>query len=372
MCGKVDPDALRVSGIDLVFCELRKLGICFGVIHGLENYPQSIGRDVDIFVKSDQVEKARLVIGQILQSDGWRVGVDMKPIGIDQVFGVKHVGARRVWIELDLIHHHPFCWRGLELVTSQITEEDIVGYHGYPLFAWGWFAKNLILQLLAGNEGKFRKNFEEYRDSPFCAEDFVESSTQLGLQKVVNMIDRYQADENLTELKKKVRTQVIFGRVTTDNVVSLGRSIWAWLARTKELYFPPTGSAPVVHLRAADPELLKNFSSDVVAEFEKEFLFPNYSMVVAGQQLQKGRNWYQRVRGYFNKNWEFVRKESNYLTLQLVLWGLDDDESLQSGDPVTPGDFIFSIGKAEVNREREELAKRLTDAFFQNLKPLAR
>lgn len=51
----------------------NQAGIAYAIMHGIENYPRKIGRDVDVFASELDVIQAREYAIEVLEKNGWRV-----------------------------------------------------------------------------------------------------------------------------------------------------------------------------------------------------------------------------------------------------------------------------------------------------------
>ena len=135
-----------VAAITAILEKFNEQKLLVGVLHGLEDFPFALGRDIDLLVHPDDFRRVHNIVYESLQSLGWEVQSHVLNIGIEQVFGKIVRSGRSSFIEIDLIHSHPFRWRGHEMLDCRFGEADLLPEEFFSTHPWGWFCKNILIQ----------------------------------------------------------------------------------------------------------------------------------------------------------------------------------------------------------------------------------
>lgn len=129
-------------------------GISYVVIHGLEDYPDHIGRDLDVVVQGNQIHHALKTASSISREMGFVTIVHKKPwawwtvaIGFDR-------GPKAV--EIDLILYLNWGW--VELVSHPQPTHMQGPFKTDP---WACFVKRILIQVLGGDFRKLREKPKE-------------------------------------------------------------------------------------------------------------------------------------------------------------------------------------------------------------------
>jgi len=359
-----EPGCYRVAGARGVLSALTGAGVTFGELHGLEDYPNQVGRDIDLVVSTNDAKLACETVVRYLDSNGWRVGVCYRPIGIDQVFASRKDDDSWVWLEIDLIHSHPFCWLGQILVPEGVALADLTQGDPCPLYPWAWFAKNLMLQLVAGNEEKFRKNYEEFCNREISEEKILGFARKMKLHGPTLAILAAGPDGTFSELRGIVKRKIFKSLIYPQRFFSSGFQFVPWCLRTWRLHFPKTGCAPVVNLFGRDQVRLAAFSESLCRMIEVDFVFPNVSLGKGKRLGRKGKTVIGAVRNLRGGGWERELRESNWLNLQIRLWSPEAADSLRNQQMITPNDLFWNVDEES---SVENLSAGIVDAFFGNI-----
>ena len=351
----------------MVLDHLVARGCLFGVLHGAENLPGECGRDVDLFVAPNEVERINREITSVLADGGWEVGTSYKEIGIDQVFAFREVDGKRLWLEFDIIHDHPFCWRGQTLVPIGLEREDLGEDHGYPCYVWGWFAKNLLMQLVAGNEEKFRGNLVEYREKDGFEEKVRERAAEQGLELAISRILNVEAEYDFMSLRDGCRRDLMRSLLHPKRLWSSMLSCVPWAIRTYRLYFPKAGCAPVVHLVGESESEVRKVAESLSERIQDSYPFPNIRME-RGVRGKSPTRWFPfRMRAVICGGWERDKRDSNWLTLIIFWWVGSKDDAVSTGEKVTPGDLVIRDVGAPEGEDVKSIFERVKPAFMMNL-----
>ena len=128
--------------------------VLYAVSHGLEGYPNDLGRDVDVLVAAEQVEDAIATATTVLEAHGLTV-VEPHPMWGRRVVAVDR--STNAMLEVHLSTE--VTWRGAALVRRPDPTQRVGVVAIDPGLA---VAKRVLAPLLAGNEAKFVRAPDEF------------------------------------------------------------------------------------------------------------------------------------------------------------------------------------------------------------------
>ncbi len=134
----------RISILERIAGAWNAAGLRYGVAHGLEAYPQRLGRDIDVMIERPDLSRAVELCRTILAEDGWSVVEPPNVWRARWVFAVRRDDA----VEIDLIP--ALTWGPVALCTGR----GALGHRKGPfeISLSGAFAKCVLIRLLGGVE----------------------------------------------------------------------------------------------------------------------------------------------------------------------------------------------------------------------------
>jgi hypothetical protein len=124
--------------------------VLYAVGHGLERYPQALGRDLDVFVSPRDMERAFDIALRVFRQNGWAFACPRTPYRLRPIYVFKD----QVHLQVDLFPG--LYWRGVPLVEHIEQDAQIGPFH---IDLWAHFAKSILTKLLAGElPGKFNRD----------------------------------------------------------------------------------------------------------------------------------------------------------------------------------------------------------------------
>ena len=130
----------------------NEVDVGYAVVHGLEGYPESAGRDLDVLVRRADVPLALRVASSVLEGAGWRV-VEPPRLWGRRIVATRDEDPGLQMIEVHTVSH--MSWRNV-LLASTPGEEAIWG--PFRVNPWLTFVKSAVLPLLSGEVEKFKRN----------------------------------------------------------------------------------------------------------------------------------------------------------------------------------------------------------------------
>jgi len=368
---------ISIDVLQAILKEFLDHNLRVAVLHGLENFPRSHGRDIDLLVHPDDHLECRKLVCKALEKSGWQVKYNPLHIGIDHLFARLESASGSNYLELDLIYEHPFRWRGHEMLNCRFTSENLVSEHGFFVHPWGWFCKNILIQLLAGNFGKVRRNLPDLTARPEYFHQIRIEAEKRRYKKAASLIlnyaceiseDNIDGSEALIRLREDV-TCAVRSRMSKPHywpVYILGMWQAAW--RKILLTFPRHRGAPTIHCVSKNlPEL-----EALITRFQKEQVnklpFTNVNILPLSSRVRGLAAWIE----YWLKD----RSNSTALIATITYGGLgsspyrtDLTVCLDSGSLSKVSAFKGGVPSAPSRREATPavLAEWIGDAFMANL-----
>jgi thymidylate kinase len=139
----------------------------YAVAHGIEGYPTRSGRDLDVLVERDHIERSLGLAEGVLRRHGWTVAYP-PPIWGRRLIAVRESGGH------DMLEVHTLAaltWRTLTLADHPAPTTRNGPFKVDP---WVSLAKRVIAPLLARNLGRFSARPHEFR----ATDDELETAGQ--------------------------------------------------------------------------------------------------------------------------------------------------------------------------------------------------
>lgn len=135
-------------------------GADWAVLHGAENYPACVGRDLDILVPRAGLEELGSEVEEAFRRSGWRTSRIRRPWSVHQIIASSPAAAAMIGFQVDLLAYQT--WRGIPLVAGPPDERSCERREGLRYDPWGGFVKRILIQSLAGNWEKLAARKEEW------------------------------------------------------------------------------------------------------------------------------------------------------------------------------------------------------------------
>jgi hypothetical protein len=144
---------------------LEDSGTSFGIVHGAESYPLTVGRDFDIIIKDSNMPAAISIVRHVASEAGWHsVQAPIFWAGAPIIFW-KCGPDGPLSFEFHFIPR--LVWAGVVLAEPEATDIQSDPNHGLPGAVKGGFAKRVLTQVLAGCWPRMNERIHELqiRDS---------------------------------------------------------------------------------------------------------------------------------------------------------------------------------------------------------------
>ena len=248
----------RAALVAAIARDWNDTGIRYVVSHGIELYPDDIGRDLDIHVDIDAMPHAVTTAVRHLRDAGYTITLPPQPW---------HWRGRWICafnegenVTLDFIPY--LIWGPVVLVTAP-TPTHFTG--PFPVDRWSEFAKRVLMYMLTGRLPK-----RPWDDLP-CTEDVrARCESLLGEDLTGQLMTALQSDEetHLKSLIPQMRRAAAWRGIVHHPIDALGL-IRPWVAR--QLRPHGAGIAPIVALVGPESvdraSIIKTLSEQIPAPF---------------------------------------------------------------------------------------------------------
>lgn len=171
-----------------------KLGLNWVALHGLEGYPDELGRDIDILVAEEDSPRMIASAVEILENAGWRVARPpdiwgRRVLGFGEGEALElHTVTRVDWRELDLV------------VTPRPTEME----GPFPVDPWASLVKQVVLPAFAGEVDRAARVLESHDLEAVTASGVNSAVAGRILGTLDESADATDAVRRLTALRKEL------------------------------------------------------------------------------------------------------------------------------------------------------------------------
>lgn len=219
--------------------EWNDAGIHYVVSHGIEHYPDSIGRDLDIHIDVNAIKPAIDIATRHLRAADYAVTLPPQPWN----WRGRWIGAFKEGenITLDFIPY--LIWGPVVLVG---TPEPTRQIGPFPVDEWSEFAKRVMMYVLTGRLPK--RPWDDLPDTPDIR---VHCERLLGTELSNQLMAALQSgeDEQVKRLIKPIRRTVRWRGIVRHPLTILGM-IRPWLSRQIKPHF--SGIVPIIALVGPD------------------------------------------------------------------------------------------------------------------------
>jgi len=211
---------------ELVASSWNEAGISYSVVHGLEKFPEEIGRDLDIFVEKKNINNCIKLTQEIVAQKNLYTNYHKTLWGHYYLFIFKkETKPIELILEIDLIAHYQWATYLFALKPKPLFRKN-----GFKIDPWASFIKRILLQILSGNYSKFKQKPYEF-DITTQEKETIESKLKLVLGK--NLSGKflkllYEKDiKGLKQLRPSLKKTLILRSFLRPLKFLLG--FWLWL-----------------------------------------------------------------------------------------------------------------------------------------------
>jgi hypothetical protein len=315
----VSKDKLNI--IKDIIKSFNKLDLNYSVIHGLEKYPDEIGRDIDLFIDKRHLNQAVQKVENVLKEYHFTI---VRP---PNLWGERVVGVDLDNLENSIEIHFitKLTWRHITF-TDQPDPTIIV--KGFKVDPWATFVKRILTPILAGDFKRFIKKPEELYLSEAENEIVEQKLTQLFgkyAKFYLSILNKKYSNEEIIRLKNDAEqlTSKLSLHYFKHNPLKSLRTLINTLKKRLSQPFYPCG--PHIALVGCDgvgkSTVLKALKESDVPLFTK--IEVKHSRPGLLPELNKLKVDYSRTKKLSDKSFQPRRTAGNFKWLRVIYYYID-------------------------------------------------
>jgi len=142
---------LKINIANKIVRSWNEKNINYATVHGLEKYPSSLGRDLDVFIQKSHIPEALNILQNALLPENYPVKIHRTSWGHYYIFVFNDIRIEyRLILEIDLIPEYQ--WGPALLTRKPETQTEIKPFKIDP---WASLTKRVLFQVLGGNTKRF-------------------------------------------------------------------------------------------------------------------------------------------------------------------------------------------------------------------------
>lgn len=267
----------RRSAIEKAFQALNAGGICYGIVNGAFDYPDRVGRDIDVLVAWRDVESATRLVAQAFTDAGMEVKCLFTPYDVVQIHAYCFTDEFIWGAEIDLITE--YIWAGCLLCPEMTSESQVLVRGELKIDPWGNFVKAVLIQLLCGSLEKAKKNA--------IAGNSVWSDSNSGKAILNQLRTIYRSDmaeklwamilagdgEGLLSMRGELRRETVLGCIRKYNPLQNLRNLFLWGTWLIKRKTNSWRAVPVVAILGDDEQRISKIIARLESAISARYVF---------------------------------------------------------------------------------------------------
>lgn len=228
-----------------IFSEWNKNGTKYYIVHGLEEFPYRIGRDIDIVIEKKDCKRSLGLAKQHLLQNSYIIIIPPEIWG-KRVIGIKKIG--RAWDYIEIHSIEVLSWGFVEFNKAY---NNCNLHYVFKTDDWLLFVKSILLPYLSGDSSyKFIKNTinKKLIESPLIRDNLSELIGSKLARVILDSIrdkDTNKLRDSLIDIRKKLSLGYLIKSPFRSSLRFIKR-----LIRNITKYFSPC--APVIAIVGTD------------------------------------------------------------------------------------------------------------------------
>ena len=192
----------RVQIAEAIAKTWNQQGIVYSVVHGIEDYPHKVGRDLDVLIHEADVDRALEIVLRVCKEHGW---IHVRP---PDLWGKRLVlFGKDLW--RDALEIHTFTklsWRGVVLVDRPVPTQSRGPFLIDP---WAYFVKHFLMPLFGGNLHRIRRPDWDEEYARFVEQNVLEIMGERLGESFLNMLRTLDA-QSLQASLRRIKLAVMY------------------------------------------------------------------------------------------------------------------------------------------------------------------
>ena len=300
-------------------------GIEYGVVSGLTpDNPESLGRDLDVLVSFEDLERATELTLKIMRNLNWEPVTTFRP-WTTLITGIADGVSGAFAVEVDLFSSQR--WFNVRLVDGPVESSSIWASGNIRLDPWGSFAKRILLQILGSGSARLSQDPDRFRLFP--AEEVTAAKRLAELlgdplgAETLNAIRRRDLkwiERNAPRIRRTIAARALRNRPARTLADS-----FAWVRDELITRFVAERAAPIVAIVGPDGVGKSSAIAELKSILETSFRFENVELrhwrPGLLPPLQRFRQ--ERNRADLSGTSPPRREYGRFSSLRLLYYGID-------------------------------------------------
>lgn len=298
----------KIAILEAVAQAWNREGINYAVAHGIEGYPEGVGRDLDVIMYKKQLKRAMRIAAEYLRDNGFAVVTPPNPWNAKWLFAFRN----EISLEIDFL---PSLFWGPGLFVNEPT--PILQIGSFKVDPWAGFAKRVLIGILGSKPKEpWITSLEEPIVRRCCYHLFGKKLTDT----LLDILEAHD-EERLEQLTPILRRTVVLRSVLLQPWKCI-KLIISWVLRQVGPYV--TSCAPIVALVGPDGvgksgtiehflRIAPKVFVDTVVKHWRPGLLPRFGALIGKLDVAPGEDGLIRPR----------RKSGHLHFLRLAYYGVD-------------------------------------------------
>jgi len=227
-------------------------GLDYGAVHGAEDFPDRLGRDLDVLVDRSDIELAAQIATKAMRELGWTVLPHRTPWGDVWLRGILVLPGRRFRVlEIDLLTR--LRWACVPLAEVPVPESLCSMRGNIRIDPWAGFVKRVLLLVLSNRTDRLSSDPERLAipadERRAVANGLMKILGSSG-EKFLTAVDSRDVDWLRSQVPALRRAAL--RRALRGNPVKAAWLTGAWLVNEFKLHILPTRAVPVIAVVGPD------------------------------------------------------------------------------------------------------------------------
>jgi len=132
-------NSIKKNTVETIFLNFNNENINYSILHGLDDYPEKLGRDLDILINKKSLNKAIDICKKYLSAYGWEI------IEPNKIWG-RRIVAFNGDESIELHFLTKIVWRNMLFVSEPLPN---IRLYNFKVDKWAYFVKTVLLPLLS-------------------------------------------------------------------------------------------------------------------------------------------------------------------------------------------------------------------------------
>ncbi len=233
--------------LEKISIEWNSVKIDYRVVHGIEKYPESLGRDIDVIVPENQIVTILNLTKNQLIANGWKIMVHQKPWAY-WLFAFKYIDNNILYLEIDFFSTQTWGLTKLAPINNYISYVET-----FKINPWTSFIKRIFIQILGNDFSKLIKKNElklSIEEQKIVSKELPKFLGQRLTSKFLTALESSDFND-ISQLKTKIKIRLLLQGLFKQQLLLGAKTVYDWFINEfNQLLGKPC--APIIALVGPD------------------------------------------------------------------------------------------------------------------------